>query len=56
MFWAVDQLEVKAGQVQGPTSLAAVEFLSRHEVLQVLVVHPDLDWVPGSFQTVFLLF
>jgi len=27
-----------------------VEFLSRHEVLQVLVVHPDLYQVPGSFQ------
>ena len=27
-----------------------VEFLSHHEVLQVLVVHPDLYQVPGSFQ------
>jgi len=27
-----------------------VEFLSRHEILQVLVVRPDLYWVLGSFQ------
>ena len=27
-----------------------VEFLSCHEVFQVLVVHPDLYWVLGSFQ------
>jgi len=27
-----------------------VEFLSHHEILQVLVVCPDLYWVPGSFQ------
>jgi len=33
-----------------------VEFLSHHEVLQVLVVHPDLDQVLGSFQKVSLLF
>ena len=37
-------------------SLATVEFLSHHEVLQVLVVCPDLDWVPGSFQKVSPLF
>jgi len=44
------------GQVQGPTSLAMVEFLSHHEVLQVLVVHPDLNWMLGSFQKVSPLF
>jgi len=27
-----------------------VEFLSRHEVLQILVVCPDLYRMPGSFQ------
>jgi len=37
-------------------SLATVEFLTRHEVLQVLVVHPDLDWVLGSFQEIPPLF
>jgi len=37
-------------------SLATVEFLSHHEVLQVLVVHPDLYQVPGSFQEIPLLF
>ena len=52
----MDQLEVKAGQVQGLTSLAMVEFLSRHEVLQVLVVCLDLDRVLGSFQKVSPLF
>jgi len=33
-----------------------VEFLSCYEVLQVFVVHPDLDQMPGSFQKVSLLF
>ena len=36
--------------------LTTVEFLGRHEVLQVLVVHPDLHWVSGSFQEMPLLF
>jgi len=36
--------------------LATVEFLSHHEVLQVLVVCPDLYWVLGSFQKIPLLF
>jgi len=33
-----------------------VEFLSRHEVLQVLVVCPDLYQVSGSLQEMPLLF
>jgi len=33
-----------------------VEFLGCHEVLQVLVVRPDLHWVSGSFQEIPLLF
>jgi len=45
----MNQLEVEASQVQRPTDLAMVEFLSCHEVLQVLVVQPDFYWVPGSF-------
>ena len=36
-------------------SLATVEFLSHHEVLQVLVVRPDLYRVPSSFQEMPLL-
>ena len=36
-------------------SLATVEFLSHHEVLQVLVVRPDLYQVPSSFQEMPLL-
>jgi len=46
----MNQLEVEASQVQRPLGLATVEFLSHHEVLQVLVVHPDFYQVPGSFQ------
>ena len=38
------------------SGLAMVEFLSRHEVLQVLVVHPDFHRVTSSFQKVPLLF
>ena len=52
----MNQLEVKASQVQRPTGLATIEFLSRHEVLQVLVVHPDFHQVPSFFQKVPLLF
>jgi len=33
-----------------------VEFLGHHKVLQVLVVHPDLYWVSGSFQEMPSLF
>jgi len=36
--------------------LTTVKFLGHHEVLQVLVVHPDLHWVSGSFQEMPLLF
>ena len=36
--------------------MVTVEFLSHHEVLQVLVVCPDLHWVSGSFQKMPLLF
>ena len=36
-------------------SLATVEFLSRHEVLQVLVVRPDFHGMSGSLQKVFPL-
>ena len=50
MSGAVDQLEVEAGQVQRPVSLATVKFLSCHEVLQVLVVCLNLHWVSGSLQ------
>jgi len=48
----MNQLEVKASQVQRSTGLATVEFLSRHEVLQVLVVRSDFYWVSSSFQKV----
>ena len=36
--------------------MATVEFLGRHEVLQVLVVCPDFYQVLGSFQKVPLFF
>ena len=52
----MNQLEVEASQVQRPLGLVTVEFLSRHEVLQVLVVRPDFHWVASSFQKVPLLF
>ena len=52
----MNQLEVKASQVQRLMGLAMIEFLSRHEILQVLVVYLDFYWVPSSFQKVPLLF
>jgi len=52
----MNQLEVEASQVQRLTGLATVEFLSCHEVLQVLVVCSDFYQVPSSFQKIPLLF
>ena len=52
----MNQLEVKASQVQRSTGLATIKFLSRHEVLQVLVVCSDFYRVPSSFQKVPPLF
>ena len=52
----MNQLEVKASQVQRPTGLVTIEFFSCHEVLQVLVVHLDFYQVPSSFQKVPPLF
>jgi len=52
----MNQLEVEASQVQRPPGLATVEFLSHHEVLQVLVVRPDFHRVTSSFQKVPPLF
>jgi len=38
----VMECEVEAGQVKGPLGLPPVQLLGRHEVLQVLMVRPDL--------------
>jgi len=38
---AVMKQEVESSQIQGPTSLAMVKFLGRHEILKVLVVGSD---------------
>jgi hypothetical protein len=48
----VEQGEVKPGQVQGPPGLSPVQLLGLLEVLQVLVVRPDLDWVLRAFEEV----
>jgi len=37
-------------------TLTTVKFLGRHEILEVLVVSPDLYWMGRSFQKVPLLF
>jgi len=52
----MNQLEVEMSQVQRPLDLVTVEFLSCHEVLQVLVVCPDFHRVTSSFQKVPSLF
>ena len=44
--------EVESGQVEGSPSLVTIEFLHCHEVLEVLVVCPDLELVVGTFQEV----
>ena len=36
------ECEVEVGEVERPSGLPLVQLLGRYEVLQVLVVHPDL--------------
>ena len=36
------ECEVEAGEVERPSGLPLVQLLGRHEVLQVLMVRPDL--------------
>ena len=48
--------EVEVGQVERPSGLVPVEILGCPEVFQILVVHPDLKLVSGTFQEVPLLF
>jgi len=38
----VMECEVEAGEVEGPSGLPPVQLLGCHEVLQVLVIRPDL--------------
>src|ERR1700675_945054 len=54
--WLVVEGEVEAGQVEGPSGLAAVEFLGGPEVLEVLMVRPDLKRLARAFQVVSPLF
>jgi hypothetical protein len=48
----VEQGKVELGQVQGPSGLLPVQLLRLLEVLQVLVVRPDLDRVLYTFEEV----
>jgi len=48
----VVQEEVELGKVQQPPSLFPVELLGRHEVLQVLVICPNLELVISLFDKV----
>jgi len=48
--------EVEPSQMQGPTGLTTVKFLGHHEILEVLVVGPDLYRMGRSFKEVPLLF
>ena len=34
--------KVEMGEEQGPPRLATIQLLGSHEILQILVVHPDL--------------
>jgi len=40
---------VTPSQIQGPTGLTTVKFLGCHEILEVLVVGPDLYQMGRSF-------
>jgi hypothetical protein len=44
--------KVELGHRKRPSSLPAVKFLSRHEILEVPVISPDFHLVQCSFQEV----
>jgi hypothetical protein len=46
------KLEIKPGQIQRPPCLSPVEILRLPEILQVLVVGPDLDRMLRAFEEV----
>ena len=48
--------EVEPNQMQGQMGLMTVKFLGCYEILEVLVVGPDLYWMSCSFQEVPSLF
>src|SRR5258707_6682688 len=48
----VGQDEVKPGEVQGPSCLAAVQFVGLLEIRQVLMIHMDLELLIGSLEEV----
>src|SRR6202795_3609464 len=54
--WLVVEGEVEVGQVERLSGLAAVEFLGGPEVLEVLMVRPDLKRLARAFQVVSPLF
>jgi len=56
MFRMVVEQEVEPSQMQRPMGLTTVKFLGCHEILEVLVVGPDLYQMDHSFQEVSLLF
>src|SRR6202795_1195253 len=56
LSWLVVEGEVEAGQVEGPSGLAAVELLGSLEVFEILMVRPDLKRLARAFQVVSPLF
>ena len=48
--------EVKAREVERPLSLTSVELLCDAEVLQILVISPDLNRVSGTFEVMMPFF
>jgi len=56
MSRTVVKQEVEPSQMQRPMGLTTVKFLGCHEILEVLVVSPDLYWMGCSFQEVSSLF
>src|SRR5215470_15010592 len=47
---AMTESEVETSQVEGPSSLATIQLLGRPEILQILVVGPNLHRMLGSLQ------
>jgi hypothetical protein len=52
MFWLVVEGEVEPEEIQGPSRLMVVKLLGDAEILEVLVISPNLYGVSHTFQVV----
>lgn len=54
--WSVMHGKVKPRKIKGPLGLMMIELFCCHEILQVLVVHPNFKLVSSTFQEMVQVF